>query len=401
MRYLPLTGWRNAACRSRAVLLAVGLLLPAVTLAGADQDPPWISKFPALEARVDSVMSVVNAWTGSASETLADYDPLFEAVQRHASAYWQDVRLSQTRTLVAYDDNWQSRSEIDFEHGRVTIETLRSGATTEELTRLIEKTLASPVDDSALDSGRLSDTPTDGIQGVLAGQVRDQEGKSVEYAWRAKRYARWLATHRVERSQQADGSDILRINIPLSSNHLRVRAQQFVPAIEKASHRHKVDPALVMAIIATESSFNPYAVSHIPAFGLMQIVPRTAGHDVFNRVYRKAGKPDRDYLFNAGRNIDVGTAYLGLLNHVYLKGINDPVSRRLCVIAAYNGGAGNVYKTFGGGKKKALARINSLSSQQVYNRLRTHHPADETRRYVKKVKEARTRFRPLIVAGTT
>jgi soluble lytic murein transglycosylase len=48
------------------------------------------------------------------------------------------------------------------------------------------------------------------------------------------------------------------------------------PAIERASKEHGVSAALVKAVIAAESGFDPYAVSRKGALGLMQLMPQTA-----------------------------------------------------------------------------------------------------------------------------
>ncbi|WP_438886886.1 transglycosylase SLT domain-containing protein, partial [Bacillus cereus group sp. Bce002] len=49
-------------------------------------------------------------------------------------------------------------------------------------------------------------------------------------------------------------------------------------------------------MIKTESSFKPYALSWANAYGLMQVVPKTAGRDVFNLVKNKPGEPTPEYL---------------------------------------------------------------------------------------------------------
>ena len=46
--------------------------------------------------------------------------------------------------------------------------------------------------------------------------------------------------------------------------------------VREAAERHKVDPALVKAVISTESGWNPRAVSRKGAVGLMQLIPETA-----------------------------------------------------------------------------------------------------------------------------
>jgi len=53
-------------------------------------------------------------------------------------------------------------------------------------------------------------------------------------------------------------------------------AGNYEEMIEKAARQHNVSPLLVKAIIQAESNFNPGAVSHRGAVGLMQVMPSTA-----------------------------------------------------------------------------------------------------------------------------
>jgi soluble lytic murein transglycosylase len=91
------------------------------------------------------------------------------------------------------------------------------------------------------------------------------------------------------------------------------------PAIQRASRQHGVSAALVKAIIAAESGFDPGAVSRKGAQGLMQLMPGTA--DAM-RV---------DDPFNPEENIFGGTRYLSLMLSRFK---ND---KRLA-LAAYNAG---------------------------------------------------------------
>ena len=47
-------------------------------------------------------------------------------------------------------------------------------------------------------------------------------------------------------------------------------------AIAEAAHLYRLDPDLIRAIIRAESAFNPFAVSHAGAQGLMQLMPAVA-----------------------------------------------------------------------------------------------------------------------------
>jgi soluble lytic murein transglycosylase-like protein len=96
----------------------------------------------------------------------------------------------------------------------------------------------------------------------------------------------------------------------------------------EVAERHRVDPALVRAVIQAESNWNPWAVSHKGAQGLMQLVPGTAG---------RFGVAD---VFNPEQNIDAGVRYLRSLLQRY----NGDLTKS---IAAYNAGVSAVDR-FGG-----------------------------------------------------
>ncbi len=102
----------------------------------------------------------------------------------------------------------------------------------------------------------------------------------------------------------------------------------------------------------------------------------------------KSGTPSRSFLFDPASNIDTGTAYLAMLNNVYLGGIDNPTSRRYAVITAYNGGAGSVLRVFRMIRFQAANIINTMTPGDVYQTLTTRHPSAESRRYLYKVNTA-------------
>ncbi|WP_264907631.1 transglycosylase SLT domain-containing protein [Vibrio sp. STUT-A11] len=182
------------------------------------------------------------------------------------------------------------------------------------------------------------------------------------------------------------------VKIPKSS--LSDRANKYLPAIKEEAGKRQLAPALVLAIMHEESHFNPKAKSHVPAYGLMQIVPTTAGHDV-NKLYRGKDRPMRESdLYDPAVNIETGSAYLKILQSRYLKGIKDPQSATYSIIAAYNTGSGNVAKAFGERRvSRAIKKINSMSSDEVYQQLIKNLPYEETRNYLKKVNDRMQTYR--------
>lgn len=98
--------------------------------------------------------------------------------------------------------------------------------------------------------------------------------------------------------------------------------------VRESAERHQLDPALVKAVISTESGWNPRAVSRKGAVGLMQLIPGTAQRFGVSNPYDPA------------QNVEGGTTYLKSLLDRY----NGNLPKSL---AAYNAGEGAVDRSGG------------------------------------------------------
>lgn len=105
---------------------------------------------------------------------------------------------------------------------------------------------------------------------------------------------------------------------------LKQRRKQVEPIVARVADKHQLDPKLLHAIIRAESAYDPLAVSHAGAVGLMQLMPATA---------RRFGVTNRR---DPAQSIEGGARYLKTL----LKQFR---SKDLA-IAAYNAGEGAVQK---------------------------------------------------------
>ena len=134
--------------------------------------------------------------------------------------------------------------------------------------------------------------------------------------------------------------------------------------IFKYSQKYKVDPSLVAAVIRAESNFNEKATSHRGAYGLMQIMPDTAIWIAQNMKLRDFNV---EKLYDNEINISMGCWYINNLNTEFNGNID-------LVLAAYNGGRGNV--------QKWLKNTEYSSDGKTLDII----PFGETDKYVKKVK---------------
>lgn len=299
-----------------------------------------------------------------------------------------ELLLASTKDYVKYTDQFYTRSHISFEDGLITIETLGN---TNHLRNSIIHTLLMGGDPKGIDLFASGDAPIS-ANPFLQGQVQDRYGRDITNMAIANDFATHLLQNKTQTRRLKNGRTVTYVTIKMVAGHVEVRARQYLPLVRKMSKVYGIEPSLILGIMEVESAFNPYAVSYANAIGLMQVVPRTAGRDIFARK-GMSGQPSREYLYNPSNNIDAGVLYLTILRDEYLDGIEDPTAKRYAMISAYNSGAGAVLRVFDSDRYSAIDRINSLSADAVYRILTTAHPSSQARNYLKKVTTAREKYR--------
>ncbi len=187
------------------------------------------------------------------------------------------------------------------------------------------------------------------------------------------------------------------IKVPFVNNYQQRLIDERMPVINDMSEKYGVDVSLILAIIEAESSFNPMATSHIPAFGLMQLVPKTAGIDAYNHIYGYKKVLTPEYLYDVDNNLELGTAYIDVLQSRYLRGIDNEQNKLYSIIASYNTGVGNLANTVTGKKRirQAIREINEYAPDDYFNYLQQNLPAVETKNYLTKVLSKREKYQHL------
>ncbi|MDQ0144044.1 lytic transglycosylase domain-containing protein [Cupriavidus necator] len=115
-------------------------------------------------------------------------------------------------------------------------------------------------------------------------------------------------------------------------NHPNIKTVE--PLIHQIAGTQDVDPALVKAVMAVESGFNPGAVSPKGAIGLMQVIPDTGAR--FG-VSADARRSIEQKLADPRTNITAGVRYLSWLMQQFPNNLE-------LVLAAYNAGEGAVQR---------------------------------------------------------
>ncbi|PPQ27569.1 transglycosylase SLT domain-containing protein [Rhodopila globiformis] len=321
-----------------------------------------------------------------------------------------NARLPTAKTWVSHSADLTGRGEMDFEYGVFTAQVLvdadKQADTMEEAVARLRKRL------QVAETLTPAEMPADDIVAKLAAKIAgapppdatpmpatpENETPVLAGLMPADAIAK-LKPAALQRTP-VTGEDghkrvMLTYRVRFEDDHFLILAAHYVEPVEQAAKRHGLEPSLIYAVIETESAFNPRARSPVPAYGLMQLVPRTAGRDAWAYLYGVPKEPDANTLYDPDTNIALGSAYLKILYSQYLKAISDTTSRTYAVIAAYNTGAGNVAKAFNGTTRIASAArlINTLSPEETLQRLTMQLPYEETRRYVAAVVAREARYR--------
>jgi len=325
----------------------------------------------------------------------AEQNRQFEKFKAEVDLKWEVFKSSSPKKVVSYDKDLNSRSSIDFEKGEVEVEVIIEESlekTSQQNLRegevALEKKLQKVFTQTAPDKKPL-----------LKDQIADDLGKPISPKT-SKAFAKEAIKNQdVKKSniKAKDGKPRVKysVTIKMIPNHIEIRAKRFKANILKQSTRFKIDPAIVFAIIHTESSFNPKARSHVPAYGLMQLVPKSGARDAYSYIYKRDKLLSAKYLYIPVNNIELGCAYISKLRHVYFGSIKNDESAYYCTIAGYNTGPGNVAKTMSG-TTKLIANadaVNGKTPEQIFKILTNKLPYVETRKYLVKVLERSNYYR--------
>jgi membrane-bound lytic murein transglycosylase C len=412
-------------------LLGISVLLFS-QLAWSQQSDSFDDFDKMLDQRFEDVDSVINARYEAVELAV---DRAFQGLTKKIEVHWgEDTRLPSKTEWVTYSRDMGSRVALDFSKSEMVIETVLGPATDmkkefakiEEFAKKLmsaspqqlneEDSLAKEIKLELQESNVEIDVETvpvvsktvptvsetvDEVETVLAvvlpvAAIEESLQELVEQSEVILEQPLDTVTSIGGKAGEPTGSvkvleengiKKLQISFPFVSNAQKKIMEKHMDVIRKYASEYDIPVSVVLAIIETESSFNPRAVSPVPAFGLMQLVPRTAGIDAYNKVYGEKKVVAPEYLFNEAQNIELGAAYLNVVRDSYFRRVKNPYSRFYCTVAAYNTGIGNVAKTFTGGTSLTAAarKINTMNEQEVYDHLLENLPAEETRNYLRKI----------------
>ncbi len=335
-------------------------------------------------------------WPGSWAKRLTFLGlmlfPVLPSIAADYRDYPDDVRLlleeyagasdqggSLIPSVYAFRSSQTERVLIDFDRGLIVV----SAQSISLLLKDIQDVLLTQIDPNVIDAGTANDLGLQGKSGkpFLYGQVHDHNGQPIDTKQKAEAFAFHLFDTAL--SQRGDFA----VRIPMIRQHKSVAGNKYEQWVRAASSKHRIRSSLIMAIMETESSFNPMARSRSDALGLMQIKANTAGRDYFSFIAGYKNTPTSAYLYDPQNNIEVGTGYLAILADRYLRGIYHPLKLEYAMISSYNGGAGNLWKSLdpAGNKQRAVDRVNKMTPEEFYWFLTNRHNREETRNYVKKV----------------
>jgi soluble lytic murein transglycosylase len=208
---------------------------------------------------------------------------------------------------------------------------------------------------------------------VQAVRLLAQQGRSTEEALFIKALAQSLDTDSDRNLAVQLGDQLGRQDLAVwTSRMARVKGSMFYVRQAYPMLRTAVSPrlwSLAHGISRQESSFDPYALSHAGARGMMQLMPGTAREEA---AKMGVGFDSYRLISDPSYNVMIGSAYFQRV----LDNWNGSVP---LAVAAYNAGSGNV--------RKWIERYGDPRSQVDMLKWIEAIPYNETRAYVQRVIE--------------
>ena len=358
-----------------------------------------------MEAMMQSDKALYNDLEKEYQDYVKAEKEAYEKFVKEMSAMWGggNVAESTEKEWVEYSDDGKSRSIVDFEQGEATIEIIITPEE-EKSEEKIEEKVEEKIKELIVNKGTTKDYDSEKEKAmplqetpVLENQIQTPSGELVTEE-NVEESVKEIVQEVVIEKKEITGDDgetrqVVTVKLDLVPDHIKTRAEAYKNEVEAYCRKYEVNPAMVYAVMQTESSFNPKAKSYVPAYGLMQIVPTSAGKDCAASLNKSFSQPTANYLYEPENNIEMGVHYLYLLDKRYYTKVTDPDSRDLCVIASYNTGAGNVARALRGDTKisKAIPQINEMSYEELFKYFE-NKLLPETQNYIRKVTERMNNF---------
>lgn len=319
-----------------------------------------------------------------------------EYYRQFVSKEWGDenVKLSQVKSFTQYSPDLKSRETIDYENEKIVVEKVVDvdvKVSKEELAQALRNLMKQSVSETYE-----KDPVNKRITQVTKEKPILPEEKIVSDLIDDNEIEKSKVSDKMLTLEDGKKKKIVTLEVKMVPDNLQKRAIKFKTVVDANAERFEVPKSYVFATIQTESFFNPLAKSHIPAFGLMQIVPHTAGIDAYQALHGEKKLLSGVYLYNPNNNIELGTQYVQIIRVKYLRGVQNQTSLFYCTAVSYNAGIGSLYRAFTGSKrdrKGAIAKINSMSDDEVYSFLRNSPKlTTEAKNYVKAMRERRENY---------
>jgi len=296
----------------------------------------------------------------------------FKSLEKRIAKTWNRLERSTQFTNVQYADDGKSLTKIAFDTGTITVEVIDEAAKEDFQKGAMQKKL--------YDNLREASSAPDGNNVVyLKNQIGIEELQKAEKNITRTAYKAGDGKQRV----------LYGMTVPLKKDHMTQRAAQYAPLVQAAASKYEIPADLVMAIIESESAFNPYADNGI-AYGLMQIVPSSGGAAASKTVFGKEIVISTYKLKKPELSIELGSAllyqslywkaYFGKYAHVKDK-------QELMAIAGYNCGAPRVAKWINNNTSFLAG-----STANFFSRLKNFVP-QETKNYLDKVPVRRAKYK--------
>jgi len=308
----------------------------------------------------------------------------FEDYKKEIKKLWGEFIESTPKSWVSYNRKFKSKSSVDFLENKINIQAIAKNK--DEAGKLIENQLKVVLSEKENISGST----------LLKDQVKlpNKKNKILQEKITPEQLKEIIGKSKKNIIIGTDGKERVayEINLELIPESLQVRAKRYKPFVIKMCKKYEIEPAVAMAIIHTESAFNPKAYNRNGnAYGLMQIVPKYAGATMNDFLYHKRRKPSGRELFNAKKNLEFGIGYLHWLKIKKWERVKNKNNLSYIIICSYNGGVGSVYKAMTGKMKKIgdekfekmFNDLNKMSSKKLFKKLIKKIPFEETRNYLK------------------